>query len=135
MSCDSYPELDITSLEYLKYYTPPNSSSSPYTTVLPDVSNFSFTDSEIESEDSDSSSVFDENNLAMKVKILETKLNLIFLHRKREREEMLHLHQAMTKLVTDLVQVVSPPTSLLVSPPLRCSCLLILLSNQQLQQQ
>ena len=79
MSCDSYPELDITSLEYLKYYSPPNLSSNPYTTVLPDVSNFSFADSETESDDSDSSSVFDENDLATKVKILKTKLNLIFV--------------------------------------------------------
>ena len=104
-------EFGVTTPIYQEYYSRSNSSYSPFTTVFPDISDWSFEDSEIQSEDSDVSSVFDEDNLATKVKILETKLDLISLQRNREKEEMLRLHQAMVKLVTDLIDVVSLPTS------------------------
>ena len=81
-----------------------------YTTVLPDVSHFTFEDCETKCEDSEYS-YFDENDLATKVKILEAKFDIMFEQRNREREEMMRLHQAMVKLVTDLVAVVSPPNS------------------------
>ena len=85
-----------------------------YTTVLPDVSHFTFEDCETKCEDSEYS-YFDENDLATKVKILEAKFDIMFEQRNREREEMMRLHRAMVKLVTDLVDVVSPPTSSLPS--------------------
>merc|ERR1711867_408771 len=106
-------EFSVTSPVYHEYYSLSNSSYCPYKTVFPDVSQFSFEDSENEVEDSEYSSVFHENDLATKVKILEAKFDIVFRQRNREREEMMRLHQAMVKLVTDLVDVVSPPTSLL----------------------
>ena len=108
-------EFGVTTPIYQEYYSHSNSSYSPYTTVFPDISDWSFEDSEIKSEDSDVFSVLDEYDLNTKVKILETKLDLISLQRNREREEMLRLHQAMIRLVTDLLNVVSPPTSPLPS--------------------
>ena len=70
-------DLGVTNPNYHEYYSLSNSSYSPYTTVFPDVSHFTFEDSEIDSEDSDVSSV-DEYDLATKVKILETKFNIVF---------------------------------------------------------
>ena len=109
-------EFGVTSPIYHEYYSLSNSSYSPYKTVFPDVSQCSFEDSENEAEDSEYSSVFDENDLASKVKILEAKIDIMSRQRNREREEMMRLHRAMVKLVTDLIDVVSPPTS-----PLPCS--------------
>ena len=62
-------EFGVTSPIYHEYYSLSNSSYSPYKTAFPDVSQFTFEDSETESEDSDISSV-DKNDLATKVKIL-----------------------------------------------------------------
>ena len=59
--------------------------------------------------------MFDENDLATKVKILEAKFDIVLRQRNREREEMMRLHRAMVKLVTDLIDVVSPLTSPLPS--------------------
>ena len=80
MTTNCYPELDVTRPEYCRYYSSSNLSYSPsvtcyspYKTVFPDVSQCSFEDSENEAEDSEYSSVFDENDLATKVKILEAK--------------------------------------------------------------
>ena len=70
-------EFGVTSQIYHEYYSLSNSSYSPYKTVFPDVSQFTFEDSKTESEDSEYSSV-DENNLATKVKILETKFDIVF---------------------------------------------------------
>ena len=103
-------EFSVNSPIYHDYYSLPNSSYCHYKTVFPDVSEFTFEDSESEFEDSDVSSA-DENDLAMKVRILETKFDIMFRQQNREREEMMRLHQAMVKLVTDLIKVVSPPTS------------------------
>ena len=85
------------------------SPSNHYTIVLPDISHFTFEDCETKYEDSEYSS-FDENDLETKIKIPEAKFDIMFEQRNREREEMMRLHQAMVKLVTDLVAVVSPPT-------------------------
>ena len=92
------------------------SSYSSYTTLLPDCSQLSFEDSESETEASDSSSVFDQDDLATKVKILEIKLDLMYAERQHEKEEMLRLHQAMVGMATDLVKLVSPTNSPLLSP-------------------
>ena len=116
MSTELYCEFGVTTPMYHEYYSRSNSSYSPYTAVFPDISDWNFEDSEIESEDSEVSSVFDEDDLATKVKILESKLDLIFLQRNHEREEMLRHHQAMIRLVTDVVKVMSPPTLPLHSP-------------------
>ena len=99
-------EFGVTSPIYHEYYSLSNSSYSPYKTVFPDVSHFTFDDSETESKDSEYSSA-DENDLETKVKILEAKFDIMFEQRNREREEMMRLHRAMVKLVTDLVDVVS----------------------------
>ena len=92
------------------------SSYSSYTTLFPDCSQLSFEDSESETEASDSSSVFDQDDLATKVKILEIKLDLMYAERQHEKEEMLRLHQAMVGMATDLVKLVSPTNSPLLSP-------------------
>ena len=62
-------EFGVTSPIYHEYYSLSNSSYSPYKTVFPDVSQFTFDDSETESKDSEYSSC-DENDLAAKVRIL-----------------------------------------------------------------
>ena len=85
-------DLGVTNPNYHKYYSLSNSCYSPYTTVFPDVSHFTFEDGETDSEDSEYSSVCDENDLATKVRILETKFDIMFRQRNREREEMMRLH-------------------------------------------
>ena len=92
----------------------PVSHSNHYTTVLPDISHFTFEDCETKYEDSEYSS-FDENELETKIRILEARIDIMVEQRNREREEMMRLHQEMVKLVTDLVAVVSPPTPSLPS--------------------
>ena len=112
MTTNCYPELDVTRPEYCRYYSSSNLSYSPsvtcyspYKTVFPDVSQCSFEDSENEAEDSEYSSVFDENDLASKVKILVVKFDIVFRQRNREREEMMRLHQAMVKLTLRTVNI------------------------------
>ena len=116
MSCTSSPESDVASAAYFQYYSRDMSSYSSYTTLFPDCSQLNFEDIESETEDSDSSSVFDQDDLATKVEILEIKLDLMHAERQREKEEMLRLHQAMVGMVTDLVKLVSPTNSPLLSP-------------------
>ena len=101
MSYDSYLELDITSLEYLQYYSSSNLSCSPYTTLLPDCHYVSLRDSDSQSEDSDSSSVFDFSNLdlAAQVKALRFILKDECWEHIRDKKEMLRLHKAMVWLV------------------------------------
>ena len=75
-------EFGVTSPIYHEYYSLSNSSYSPYKTVFPDVSQFTFDDSETESKDSEYSSA-DENDLETKVKILEAKFDIMFEQRNR----------------------------------------------------
>ena len=109
---------DLTSPNYTQYYNRVNKSCTSYTTIFPDCSQLSFEDSASVTEDSDCSSVFDPDDLATKVEILEIKLVLMQQDHDREKVEMLRLHQAMVGMVTDLVKLVSPTISPLPSPDL-----------------
>ena len=112
---------DLTSPNYTQYYNRVNKSCTSYTTIFPDCSQLSFEDSASVTEDSDCSSVFDPDDLATKVEILEIKLVLMQQDHDREKVEMLRLHQAMVGMVTDLVKLVSPTNSPLLSPELHLS--------------
>ena len=82
---------DITNPDYIQSYNQINKSWNLYTIILPDCAQIRFEDSKSEPEDSDSSSVFEQDNLAMKVKTLEIKLNSMQTEHNCYKEKMLHL--------------------------------------------